>query len=113
MASTSPASAQDYLELPGLKTLRIGGKRSLALAALLIIAVLSFGIIFLEISARDEESELVRNTELRLKISASGRADVLSEWLKGRISSAESITRSDLFLLFDAEVDLADADIIP
>ena len=113
MASTSPASAQDYLELPGLKTLRIGGKRSLALAALLIIAVLSFGIIFLEISARDEESELVRNTELRLKISASGRADVLSEWLKGRISSAEPITRSDLFLLFAAEVDLAGADSIP
>ena len=42
-----------------------------------------------------------------MAVSATGRAEVLSEWLKGRLALAEPISESDLFLLFAAEVDLA------
>ena len=115
MASTSPATAQEYLELPGLQTLSSGGStwRVGALAGLLLASVLSVGIIFLEISARDKRTEIVRNTELRLKISANGRAEVLSEWLNGRLALAEPISQSDLFLLFATEIDLAGTESVP
>ena len=74
--------------------------------------MLSIGIIFLEFSARDQEAEILENAEIRLQLSADGRAQVLSEWLAGRIARAEPIVGSDLFALFAAEVDLGAGDSI-
>ena len=109
---TGTASAQDFLELPGLRTKRGDGKRSLLLWALLILAVLSIGVIFLEFSLRGQQAELLENAEVRLQLSADGRAKVLSEWLAGRVDQARPIVDSDLFTLFAAEVNLSSADSI-
>jgi PAS domain S-box-containing protein len=110
MTSTSPASAQSFLELPDRRTYTGGGWRNLFLGALLILAVFSIGVIFLEFSVRDKEAELLRNAEVRLKLTADGRAQVLEEWLAGRMARAEPIVHSDLFALFAAEVDQHAAD---
>lgn len=110
--SSGPASAQDLLELPRSPAPSRDNKRAIALAALLIAVVLSVGIIFLELSVDSKKTELLHNTELRLKISASGRVNVLSEWLLGRIARAEPVVRNDLFSLFAAEVDLGGSEAV-
>ena len=105
--STPPATALEMLSLPAQRSGRVGGKWMLALASSLVLAVLGLGIIFVDYSVRDEEASLLGSTSDRLQVSATGRAEVLSEWLKGRLALAEPISESDLFLLFAAEVDLA------
>ncbi len=105
--SNSPATALEMLSLPAQRSGRAGGKWMLALASSLVLSVLCVGIIVLDYSVRDEEASLLGSTSDRLQVSATGRAEVLSEWLKGRLALAEPISESDLFLLFAAEVDLA------
>ncbi len=107
--SQPPTSALEMLAVPGPRARRAGGMRILALVTLLVLVALSIGVIFLEFSVRDEEAGLLASTGDRLQVSARGRAEVLSEWLKGRLELAEPIAKNDLFLLFAAEVDLAGA----
>ncbi len=107
--SNVPTTALEMLSVPTLRSERAGGMRILALATLFVLVVLCIGIIFLEFSVRDEEAGLLASTSDRLQVSATGRAEVLSEWLKGRLELAEPIANNDLYLLFATEVDLAGA----
>ena len=79
--STPPATALEMLTVPAQRSERAGGKWMFALAASLILAVLGLGIIILDYSVRDEEASLLGSTSDRLQVSATGRAEVLSEWL--------------------------------
>jgi PAS domain S-box-containing protein len=103
MSTTSPASAQDYLELPGQQVARGSGLRGLLFGGLLVLGALAVGVVMLEYSMRGQEAELLANAEARLQLSADGRAKVLSEWLDGRIARAQPVVDSDLFRLFATE----------
>jgi PAS domain S-box-containing protein len=78
----------------------------IVLAAITIVAAASAAF-----AVRQKEAQFLAGEEKRIGILASGRAEVVSTWLKGQVALSGRVVQSDTFRLFAAEAAFAEGDL--
>ena len=73
-----------------------------AVGIIIVFSVINTILANIIIAAKYED--MVAEVKDRTAVQASGRADVVSEWLSGQLQVADTLTNSDLMRLFSAEM---------
>ncbi len=77
-------------------------------AILSIFIIGSFGFFAAHFIVQQKEQDAVYDIQTQLSIKASANADLIKQWLLGKVDLLDQITKSDLVRLFAAEIQLTD-----
>ncbi len=91
-----------------LEQTRPNTKRMVLIGGSVIAGLVFLATIILYMLVQSRQAELTAGVRQRVEAAASARANVLETWLEGVSRFPEQLTKSELFKLFVAEVDLAD-----
>ena len=74
-------------------------RRILVRALLVIATVVAVAVVVPSLMIPAKKTQVIEETEKRLRILAAGRSQVLSTWLEGVMRPAERVVESELFRL--------------
>ena len=81
-------------------------KRMAMISVSILVALVIIVSLVLVFMVQSREDSLTNSARQKIEVTAAGRADVIATWLDGLSGIGDRITKSDLFKLFSAEVNL-------